>query len=273
MGRVPWEVRPRRHSALSKRASSRRSRRSASHSLIQYDSIVRYPQVGVTVGIMQPPPADVVLLPEALRRGGGYRTALIGKNHMVPYRRAHPDGHPRVGHGLDHFCGFYGGASGYWPSGRKGWQCNGQALEDEQGVYTTDLITREAVRVVAWHPTSPPTLSSRPDSFAPSELPATLPLFLWVSWTAPHRPLDADPEVLRTVPTTLPLRVRTYVAMVRSLDNGVGRVRDALASRAMLNRSLLVVLSDNGGPIQPESCNGGLRARLPLDMRVTCATL
>lgn len=129
---------------------------------------------------MTAPPAGVVLLPEALK-AAGYYTALCGKHHLIPDRSAHPTGHPEVGHGFDFFFGFYGGASGYWASGRqgKGWQRNGEAFVDDGG-YTTDIISREAVRVI----------SSRSSALAGSA-----PLFLWVSWTAPHRPLEADPRV------------------------------------------------------------------------------
>ena len=55
-------------------------------------------ELGVTAGVMRQPPAAVVLLPEALRTVG-YFTALVGKNHMAPDRRAHPSGHPKVKHG------------------------------------------------------------------------------------------------------------------------------------------------------------------------------
>eukprot|EP00966_Prymnesium_polylepis_P038503 893910-Prymnesium_polylepis.1 len=64
-------------------------------------------------------PRRVALLPEVLRRAG-YRTALVGKNHLIPDRRAHPAGAPAVGHGFDHFYGFYGGMTGYWT--RANWQ-------------------------------------------------------------------------------------------------------------------------------------------------------
>ena len=75
--------------------------------------------VGVTASVMEPFPRHVTLLPELLRREG-YRTALVGKNHIIPDRRAHPAGVPGVGHGFDHFYGFYGGMTGYWT--RSNWQ-------------------------------------------------------------------------------------------------------------------------------------------------------
>ena len=198
----------------------------------------RYPwDVGVTAAVMDAFPSSVKLLPELLK-AAGYRTALVGKNHIIPDRKAHPTGdtgsanpshwvqdmpqcsnfprtagEPAVGHGLDHFYGFYGGMTGYWT--RPSWQVctkirpisqpnfivpqclraltrvlqrNGEDL-DEIG-YTTDLITREAVRVIETHAEG----SHR-----------EAPLFLWVSYTAPHRPLEADPAVLsRQLPSLHP---------------------------------------------------------------------
>lgn len=55
------------------------------------------------------------------------------------------------------------------------------------------------------------------------------------------------------------MAAQVYAAMIASLDDGVGRVHAALGRRSMLNGSLLLFMSDNGGPILPESCNGGLR--------------
>ena len=113
------------------------------------------------------------------------------------------------------------------------------------------MITREAVKVIHSRHASTSTAAANAANAAP--------LFLWVSYTAPHRPLEADPAVLARQPSMLPLRLRVYAAMIGSLDDGVGQVRLALASRGMLNRTVLVFLSDNGGPIQREGCNGGLR--------------
>ena len=53
------------------------------------------------------------------------------------------------------------------------------------------------------------------------------PLFLWVSYTAPHRPFEADPAVLSRQILALQPKLRVYAAMVASLDDGVGQVGEA----------------------------------------------
>ena len=188
--------------------------------------------IGVTAALMEPPPREVMLLPELLG-SVGYRTALVGKLHLIPDRKAHPAGHPKVGHGLDHFYGFVGGMTGYWERSPS-WQRNGERLV-ERG-YTTHLITKEAVEVVASHPlhrhastTTATTTSSAATATAASgggngggALPpwstgTHTPLFLWVSWTAPHRPMEATPEEEALYPESLHPKVRTYAAMVPRL--------------------------------------------------------
>ena len=75
------------------------------------------------------------------------------------------------------------------------------------------------------------------------------PLFLWVSWTAPHRPMEAVAEDEAVYPQTLHPRLRTYGAMVTALDSGVQMVVGALRRRAMLLDSLVLFLSDNGATL------------------------
>ncbi len=209
---------------------------------------------------MEPPLAKVTLLPELLKELG-YRTSLVGKLHWIPDRKAHPSGHPKVGHGLDHFYGFVGGWTGYFNRSRS-WQRNGERFQEEG--YTTHLISREAAAVIAAHAASHPLDPAAAAAVAQSGRLASkhapvAPLFLWVSWTAPHRPMEAVAEDEAVYPQTLHPRLRTYGAMVTALDSGVQMVVGALRRRAMLLDSLVLFLSDNGGPIQRESCNGGLR--------------
>ena len=94
---------------------------------------------------------------------------------------------------------------------------------------------------------------------------AAAPLFLMLAYSAPHAPLEAPPELqLRTArarwefayhrcawkppDVTCSAGERTaYEAMALSVDDGVGRVVEALRTARMWSRSLLVFTSDNGG--------------------------
>jgi arylsulfatase A-like enzyme len=58
-----------------------------------------------------------------------------------------------------------------------------------------------------------------------------------------------------------PLR-RTYCAMVHRLDLNVGKILEELRAQRLESRTLVVFLSDNGGPNAPQVSNGSVNAPL-----------
>ncbi len=181
------------------------------------------------------PPA-VRTLPEALQ-DAGYRTVLCGKWHLG---HAQPDMLP-LAQGFEQHYGGYLASAGYFDRRRSGaldWYRDGEPLE-ESG-YTTDLIAREAARVIAEHD------SSRP-------------LFLCVSFTAPHRPLEAPQEYLERYAHLGDVNRRTYAAMVECMDDGIARIVAALDERGMRDDTLLIFASDNGAADYVAGSNAPLR--------------
>jgi len=172
------------------------------------------------------PPQERTLA-EALR-DAGYRTVICGKWHLGHARQELLPGNQ----GFEHQYGPYLGAIDYFTHeytqlGGLDWHRDQQPLR-EQG-YATDLITQEAVRVILEHDTE-------------------CPLFLYVPYTAPHRPVHWPPGALPGRYEHLvdwELR-RMYAAMVERLDEGIGRIVQALRWRGMFEQTLLVFLSDNG---------------------------
>jgi arylsulfatase A-like enzyme len=174
-------------------------------------------------------------LAEALRESG-YRTALVGKWHLgiarpelLPTRR-----------GFDHQYGPYLGSTNHWTHrvmGALDWHRDDRALV-EQG-YATDLIAREAVRLIREHDTR-------------------RPLFLLVAFTAPHAPLQA-PGDDGSAYSNLEEPRRTYARMVTSLDQAVGAIDRALGERGLRERTLLFFASDNGADGSRGGSNAPLR--------------
>jgi arylsulfatase A-like enzyme len=79
------------------------------------------------------------------------------------------------------------------------------------------------------------------------------PFFLFLSYNAPHSPLEATQKYLDRFPNIENKKRKTYAAMVSAVDDGVGQVLDKLKELKLEENTIVVFLSDNGGP---ESKNG-----------------
>lgn len=185
-----------------------------------------------------------------------YRTAHVGKWHLTPRIRPadinsdgnFPEYYPET-QGFDvNIGGHEGGAprSYFWPYGRG----KGEARKQnnlfrtlppggQEGEYLTDRLTDEAVRFIE--------LAAGDDD----------PFFLYFAYYTVHTPLQAkedDIEYFRkkiaaatSAGKELRHRNPVYAAMVRSLDESVGRVLAALESSGIEDETVVLFTSDNGG--------------------------
>ncbi|MBX2814448.1 MAG: sulfatase-like hydrolase/transferase, partial [Saprospiraceae bacterium] len=74
------------------------------------------------------------------------------------------------------------------------------------------------------------------------------PFFLFASFNAPHTPMQAQQEDLQLYAHIEDKKRRTYAAMVHRLDENVGKIVSALDSEGIREQTIIVFLSDNGGP-------------------------
>lgn len=184
---------------------------------------------------------------EILRKVG-YRSGIIGKWHLGTHPRFRPNAR-----GFDEFYGFVAGGHRYFPKDliymdiesvdRKGGWYKTKLLRNETRIetdeYLTDELSNEAVDFIR---------RNRESAF-----------FLYLSYNAPHTPMQASPKYIdRFVHIDDKLR-RTYAAMVSAVDDGVGRVLDTLDELDLAEDTLVFFLSDNGGASNNGSDNGRLR--------------
>ncbi len=203
----------------------------------------RYPmRLGLQCGVVRPwaehgLPLNEQTLPQVLGNAG-YFTAICGKWHLG---HCQPDYLP-TRRGFDRQYGHYNGALDYFTHIRDGghdWHRNDKANYDEG--YATDLIAREAARVIADHDQSKP-------------------LFLYVPFNAPHTPLQAPEETIGQYASMNNQQRRIYAAMVHRLDEAIGRILKALKqSHFPEEQTLICFCSDNGG-IPRLGSNGQLRS-------------
>ena len=169
-------------------------------------------------------------LAEALR-GAGYETAICGKWHLGEFDAAYRPTH----RGFDHQYGLWFGAIDYFTHVREGildWHRDDQPCKD-QG-YSTHLIAKEACRLIR-------------DHAAHGARPADKRLFLYVPFNAVHAPWQVPPQYKQPF-TELKGNRRTYAGMVAAMDEAVGQIVAALKEKGILDNTLIVFSSDNGGP-------------------------
>ncbi len=172
-------------------------------------------------------PKDETTLPQHLA-GLGYQTLMVGKWHLGNYT---PDLFPQS-RGFEHFYGYLSGGVGYWDHNHGGghdWQRNGETLREEG--YATRLLADEAVRVIRARD-------------------RTRPTFLYLAFGAPHLPNEAPDETVARYRGIANPHRRVHAAMVDELDAAIGRVVAALEQEGMLDDTLLVFSSDNGGLVR-----------------------
>jgi arylsulfatase A-like enzyme len=203
----------------------------------------RYPMsYGLQVGVIRPKaqyglPLEERMLPEALREAG-YTTAMVGKWHLGSFdKRYWPNAR-----GFDFWYGHLFGALDYFTHMRDGthdWYRNGETNHDEG--YTTDLLAREAVRII-------------------KDQPKSKLLFLYVAFNAVHAPHQVPAEYKKPYQHFSEPR-RTYAGMLAAMDEAVSRIVSAVDETGRRKDTLFIFSSDNGGP-QPGRVrsNGPLRA-------------
>ena len=172
-------------------------------------------------------------------RAAGYATCLIGKWHLGIGDGFHPNDR-----GFDSFCGMLVGSHTYFPKPNNNrLERNGEPLTDFSSPYLTDFFTDEALRWV----TSREAGDDREK-----------PWFMFLSYNAPHGPLQATEQDLARFAHIKDKKRRTYAAMMLSLDRGVGRVLDHLEETGQRENTLICFFSDNGGATNNASWNGPL---------------
>mgnify|MGYP006412321349 FL=1 len=181
-------------------------------------------------------PLDLKIMPQYFK-DLGYQTHMIGKWHLGI---GNTDYWPRS-RGFDTHYGFLGGWVDFYThvySGGLDWQREGRSLREEG--HTTDLLTEEAIKIIQ---------SKDSDN----------PFFLYLTYNAPHSPLQ-------NIPTQTGLNEGleaghrfVYGEMVTQLDDGIGRVVDALEAGGILDNTIVVFSSDNGGSLGLGANNGDLR--------------
>jgi len=152
----------------------------------------------------------------------GYATFLVGKWHLGNDEKYYP-----TRRGFDEFWGLREGSRRYWydpkgsdrPGNSHAIESNGEQIEFDG--FLTDRFTDQAMRMIG---------------------SADKPFFLFLSYTAPHGPLEAEEADLARAAKRNP-----YVALVQNMDDNIGRLVSFLDEKELRENTLIWFFSDNGG--------------------------
>jgi arylsulfatase A-like enzyme len=221
-------------------------------------------------------PLEQVTLAEALREAG-YATFFAGKWHLGGEGYLPEDQGFDINKGGTRAGGPWGGGKYFSPYG------NPKLEDGPPGEHLPDRLARETVQFIDAH--------------------RVQPFFAFLSFYSVHTPLMAPEEIVTKYEAkrdTRPQRtdaqrfgregrrdvrriqdLPVYAAMVESMDRAVGQVLDALETRGLSDRTIVIFTSDNGGLSTSEgfpTSNVPLRAgkgwlyeggiRVPLIVRV-----
>ncbi|KAM7341897.1 arylsulfatase B isoform 2-T2 [Cochliomyia hominivorax] len=174
----------------------------------------------------------------------GYSSHIAGKWHLGHYKRVYTP----LFRGFRSHVGFWTGHHDYFD--HTAVESNHWGLDSRNGLdvaydlhgkYSTDVVTDESLRVIDNHNTSQP-------------------LFLYVSHAAvhsgnPYNPLAAPDTVVGKMSHINEFNRRKYAAMVSKLDDSVGLIVQHLQKKKMLNNSIIIFSTDNGGPAEGFNLN------------------
>ena len=173
----------------------------------------------------------------------GYQTHMIGKWHLgLTETSAWP-----ISKGFDSHYGFLGGWIDFYThvfAGALDWQRDGVSVREEG--HATDLMSDEAIRII--------------------EQGAEQPFLMWLAYNAPHSPLQHPPSYseLNSYPEIIDRSV--YAEMVTHVDAGIGRVMESLKQQGILEETIVIFSSDNGGALGLGANNGNLRGEKRLSL-------
>ena len=197
-------------------------------------------------------PLDEHLLPQTLK-SSGYQTLMSGKWHLgsrdetaLPHKRGFDSFYGHAGGFIDYYTHQRGGGLRRRPGGSQqgetpppDWQRDGKTLVEEG--YSTKLIGKEAVRLLRQRDKKKPT-------------------FLYVTFNAPHTPLQAPQEFIDRYKNVENEDRRVFAAMVDAMDEEIGKILKVIDEEKMRDNTIVLFMSDNGGSSRGGASNAPLNS-------------
>ena len=190
---------------------------------------------------------------------GGYATHCVGKWDLGMHKWAYTPTY----RGFDSFYGYYDAVEDYYshytevapiinssvgvqdtaPMFFKGldFRNNTEPFTDENGHYSTHLFTKVIEDIIIKH------------------LVDKRPFFIYAAYQSVHAPLEAPQRYIDECSSLSNNYRRTFCGMLRAADEGIGNITKLLQERDVMDDTIIIFTTDNGGQTHQGSRNWPLR--------------
>ena len=148
--------------------------------------------------------------------------------------------------GFDSFYGFIGGSRTYFAmEQQRPWYSlmrDRSFVDEEEGFYVTSALGSEGAAFIDAH--------------------AEEPFFLYLSYNAPHTPIQSPADWFEKVKKReegISNQRAKLVALIEHMDHGIGKVMSKLDETGLAEKTFVIFVSDNGGQANVGASNGALR--------------
>ena len=179
----------------------------------------------------------------------GYYTGIVGKWHLGYDDKFHP-----TNRGFDYFYGLRTGSRSFFPikEFKQGEVAAKYQQLEKNGVFQPENKINHVTE----------TFGDASIEFIDEAKKAKKPFYLFLSHTAPHSPLQSDPQSLALAKKLFPKADKMrqqYMGLIIGMDRSIGRVLDHVKKLGMEKNTMVIFMSDNGGSAKNSSNNGILR--------------
>ncbi|XP_067939280.1 arylsulfatase B-like [Watersipora subatra] len=180
-------------------------------------------------------------------KAAGYSTHMIGKWHLGFYK----EDYTPTARGFDTYRGYLTGSESYYTRARSelsfsgiDYTVNTTASNDTYGEYSAHLFAGHAQQLIQAHASQ-----------------TTAPLFLYMAFQSVHSPLEVPESYEKQYAHIQDKHRRVYAGMVSALDEAVGNITRTLEESGLMENTILVFTTDNGGQTIEGGNNAPLRGR------------
>lgn len=188
-------------------------------------------------------------------KDGGYATHAIGKWDLGMHKWEYTPTY----RGFDSFYGYYNAAEDYNThmcgaryrdpqhparfirANGVDFRKNKDPVTNQNGSYSTLLFTNEIQSIISSHDVE------------------SGPLFIYAAYQSVHSPLEVPDQYLDKCSSISEPNRKIFCGMMQALDEGVGSIIASLESKGVLENTIIIFTTDNGGQTAEGSSNWPLR--------------